>query len=384
MKLYGLALLVGVFMTSLASAETSTELRAELVHSYDSNVPRLSHDDKGAETNADSIEHISAGGVVRLNIARQRIDFDAEASRYFYHRLTHFNHTNTRAELRWQWELGHTLQGTLAHSQDVQLTSFTSNQGNTPDRRRIGQTQFLIDYSPHPDWHIVSDTRLQTERHTLLNLQTYDRDTFFEKFETRFQTPPGNFLGVRASHANNALPKGSPDNSYQNNAFVGIYQTQFSAISRLNVDGGYQRITLKNNSLAGRNFSSWTARATYEWTGHIHKINLETWRHVDPLSNEAANFVIEKGITLTPRWDITSKVDTEVSLSRLWRQRPKDPGDPLSSRQDNIHTERITLNYATTRNITLALSLEREARRSNIDFADYEYYQVNLRLLGKF
>ena len=41
------------------------------------------------------------------------------------------------------------------------------------------------------------------------------------------------------------------------------------------------------------------------------------------------------------------------------------------------------MDYATTQNLTLSLALENENRRSNVYLADYEYYQVSLRLFGK-
>lgn len=70
-------------------------------------------------------------------------------------------------------------------------------------------------------------------------------------------------------------------------------------------------------------------------------------------------------------------------LSRLWRQQPGDATNGNTSRQDKIDFRRIILDYATTQNLTLSLALENENRRSNVYLADYEYYQVSLRLFGK-
>ena len=70
-------------------------------------------------------------------------------------------------------------------------------------------------------------------------------------------------------------------------------------------------------------------------------------------------------------------------LSRLWRQQPGDTINGNTSRQDKIDFGRIILDYATTQNMTLNLALENENRSSNVYLADYEYYQVSLRLFGK-
>jgi len=388
----------GLFLLTLlapiaATAEQPVEFNAGLASTYDSNVPRLpSATDPapilGTSGKADTLNQASAGVKAELPVGRQRFLFGADANRYFYSQFTGLDHTDTHVAADWQWRVGHPFRGDLSHTRDSQQTSFAYNQGGDPDTRQLNTTQFQIEAAPAPDWRAIAELGYSEENHALATMQVYDRDTLRGRLELRYETPLGNALGMRAQYGRYHLPIPQQiagamiDNSYRNSALIASYQGQFTALSLVNLEGGYEQIS--HSELTGRDFAGWTGRLSYRWTSPVTSVTTQAWRSVDTLSNEAASFVIEKGVSIEPRWALTAKISTELKLSRQWRQRAGDPSGTADLRRDTANLGRIAVSYDATDKIRLALASEVEQRKSNVAAAEFDDRQISLQLRVRF
>lgn len=392
MSYRALSLLIGALAALPAAAEQPIEFHAELTHTYDSNVPRLSSRvdplaSLGTPATSDTVDRILAGAAAQVTLGRQRLLVDADASRYFYNRFSGLDHTDARGTLNWEWELGHAWSGTLGHARDAQLTSFSVNQSPTPDRRHRNQSQLRASYVPHPDWRISGEVRYLEETHALPVMQVYDRDMTSEMIELRYQTPLDNALGARAVHSNNRLPNRQTigntliDNSYKNNVLTGFFNGRLTNNSRVALELGYQRVSMAE--LSSRNSSGWTGRASYSWTRLPTSFNLEVWRGIDTVSNEAASYVIEKGIRGGPRWEITPTLRSELLVVRQWNDRAGELSGRAQLREDRVDLARLSLTWEATKSVELGLSVETERRRSNELFAEYDYYLASVLLRAR-
>lgn len=372
-----------------ATAEQPVEFTAGLISTYDSNVLRLpdfvdSAPIFGTDKKADTLNQVNAGVKVELPVGRQRFLFGADARRYFFGRLTGLNHTDTHAGLDWQWRVGHPLRGQLSHARDSQQTSFADNQGSKPDTRRLHNTQFQIEVAPAPDWRTIAELGYTEEDHALPSMQAYDRDTRHARLELRYDTPLGNALGTRARYGRHHLPiqqqigSARVDNSYRTTALTAFYQGQLTVVSLITLEGGYEQIS--HDELASRDFAGWTGRLSYRWSNPITRVTTQTWRSVDTLSNEAASFVIEKGISIEPLWSITPKISFEAKLSRLWRQRAGGPSGTAALRRDTANVGRSAVNYDATDTIRLSCAVEVEQRKSDVAAAEFEDRQISLQV----
>ena len=376
-----------------ASAEGPLQLTLSGASTYDSNVASLpsSTDPKtilGGTDLADTIKQASAGANLLLPLGRQRFAFGADISRYFFEQYTSLNHTDAHAAADWRWEIGSWVRGSLSHSRDRQQTSFAYNQGGSPDTRNLSATQFQMEIKPLPDWRAIGELGYFEENHAIPALQVYDRDTTSGSLELRYETPLGNALGTRLKLGRYHLPNpqqiaaASIDNSYHDSAVSAFYQAQFTAASQTWLEGGFQKITHAKN--ASQDFSGWTARATYRWTIPITSFALDTWRNVDTLSNEAASFVVEKGVSFEPHWALTRKIGTELKLARLWRQRAGGASLNMGLRQDTANSAKFGLRYDPSDVIRLALVLESEQLKSNDPNAEFNDKKLSLQLRAQF
>jgi|GEM_PF-6882397 len=372
-----------------ATAEQPIEFIAGLTSTYDSNVPRLpgSADPSpipGIAKTSDTINQANVGVKAQLPVGLQRFIFGADASRYFYRQFTGLDHTDTHAALDWQWRVGHPFRGALSHTCDNQQTSFAYNQGGPPDTRRLNSTRFQIEVTPAPDWRTTLELGYSEENHALDNMQVYDRDTLRASAELRYETPLGNALGSRVRQGHHHLPTpqliGSAliDNSYRNTALTAFYQGQLTAVSAIGLEVGYESIS--HDKLASRDFAGWTGRSSYRWTTPITRVITQAWRSVDTVSNEAASYVIEKGVSIESRWAVTLKISTEMKLLRQWRQRAGDSSGTEELRRDTANLGRIAVNYDATDKIRLAFAFDAEQRKSNVASAEFDDRQFSLQL----
>ena len=138
---------------------------------------------------------------------------------------------------------------------------------------------------------------------------------------------------------------------------------------------GADRLRRHYDELPQRDFEGNTFRIQYDWkpTG---KLALAAVAQKDISANEdiRSSFVLLKGFTLSTVLKASEMIEVSGTLEYGTRDYLGDPGlvfGVAPTRKDRVRSATLNVSYRPARNVTLQAGIQREARTSNVPFADY-------------
>jgi len=176
----------------------------------------------------------------------------------------------------------------------------------------------------------------------------------------------------------------SPEQLFQDIAFNNAYkQDSVGVVGRWvltghsTVDGRADYVKRDYEQFSERDYSGPSFRGTWTWTptGKLTFIT-EVYREIAPLDEIQTAFVLTKGITFRPRWDVTSKIAVlgSFDVSR-WDYKSAipalTPSAPSGEYHHNVRTGGVSAVWRPYRHVLFQAGALREVRTSTLFLADY-------------
>jgi exopolysaccharide biosynthesis operon protein EpsL len=363
---------------------------------YDSNLYRLS--DSLPESDVQQITHghtekddtvftVGAGVNADVPYSLQRFQANLRVTDYRYSRNTNLDYVGGAGGATWLWQVGQDWNGDVGATFNRSLQSFT--YAVTTQRDVINTISYFADpkYRIAPNWEVNGGASYTTVRNELASVNGNDTDTATFYGGTRYITPSGSSVGLRAQTSNVRFPnvifvQGSLfDNAYRENRLATDYDWTFSGASKIDGSWGYNE--RRHDNLPQRDFSGWTGSLGWTWTPS-GKSSIRTYiaRDVGGVEDLAVTYARTYTFFIKPTYQLTDKVALNGTLEH---QDLRFLGNPdfgietaSTGRHDRINLIGAGAKYQATRVLTFNLNYSWSHRLSNVQFGDFNDQTISL------
>ena len=326
---------------------------------------------------------------VNLNmpVGRQRIQAGFSYNFWRYDRFKQLDFEGYDARALWLWQVGNDLSGQLGYTSSEALASFTNFSTTTPNAIQTDRAFFTAAYMLTPQWRLNVGGDGAELRNADPARRVNDVDISGFDGGVTYISRAGNQIGLAlrtedGNYPNNQFVGGIPvNNSYTQNTAALVMDWTFSPQSHLNMRGGW--VERKYDQVPARNFDDSTGRVQFDWrpTGKLTITGIAL-KEISPIEDIQTSFVLVRGFSLRPTWQITEKTALTLSLDAAERRYLGDPGlvvGVTAPREEKIRGALLTLLWQPLRNVQVIGTALRESRSSNIQFGDYEVTVVSAR-----
>lgn len=353
--------------------------------SYDDNLLRVSNpaDAKlffGTEQTGDTIKRTAVGINIDKQLGRQDINIKLEMSRNKFNRFTTLDNDGKNLSGQWHWQLGDHLEGNLRATYTSSLGTFMELRQLLKNDRVQSLTFADIAWRFHPTWKIRAATSVNDYENSAASEQIKDQHKSTLELGVDYLPSSGNKIGLQLTRIAGDYPNRviSPsslfDKSYVQNELSTVADWQLTGKSSIKLKLG---ITNRSYDLhPNRNFTGPTGRVTLEWrpTAKLACI-FSSWRDIYAVEEVSSSYVDGRGVSLTPTWNITSKLSMQAKLSYEEQSHTGEPIVVINAplRQDTLQSAMLMISYSPLKNAQLSVSAQHDERRSNqsqLDFVD--------------
>jgi exopolysaccharide biosynthesis operon protein EpsL len=377
----GAIAVAGLFLPATeASAlwDDKLTLLAEERATHDDNVLRISKDvdpkDIGASSRGDTYRTTSLGFNFDVPASRQRFQGGYTWNATRYNQYTDLDSDGHDARATWLWQLGNDASGQLGYTETSTLASFAFTQSRTLDRLRTRQAFFNAAYLVTPRWRLQAGVRGLEQTNGDPLRQIFDVKVRSTDFTVSYVTPASTSVGLSARTEDGRFPNpgNGVDNAYRQDSVGIVADWTLSGVSHVNARA--DRVRRRYAQVPQQDFDGNTARAQYDWkpTGKF-SLAAVAQRDIYPYLDIGSSFVLVKGATLRPTLSLTEKIDVSGAFEYSVRDFLGNPGlvsGVSSGRTDRVRSATATVSYKPARSFVLLMSVQREARSSNVVPAD--------------
>jgi exopolysaccharide biosynthesis operon protein EpsL len=361
---------------------------ASAAYAYDSNLFRLPDElippITPPDGRSDQYSTISGGIDSTLKLSQQEILLRGHVYRNSYSTYDDLDYTGGNALAQWNWSAGKRLNGELGYKYDRRLRSF--------------ENQLIRSKDLKTEEKILAGVDLKFARNWLINLRASTADISFDSTALldlerevvgaaiNYTSSAGNELGFDTE-----LTEGTYDlNLLRNFDELNIGPTfDWTLTEKTKIRGkiGYTR--REHDDVNRVDYDDITGDITLVRKGGAgNKLTAKLYRKLSNLSDEIASFAVVQGISVAPKWQLTSKIELSLLLGYEYRDFQGQgflPSPPdLESRDDKVYTGNLLVDWELTRIFTLSFGLDTQKRTSNRDLEDYEYRNIHAELIAEF
>ena len=385
-------LTIGSPCEALALWGDQLELFANQAFTYDSNVFRIS---SGVDPNvaignskkSDWSSLTSVGLNLNVPVGRQRFQagYSYDISRY--DRFSQLDFEGYQGRALWLWQVGNDLSGQLGYTETKALATFTNFQTSTPNPLKTDRAFFTAAYMLTPRWRLGVGGDAAEQRNGDPTRRINDVDVSGFDGGVTYISPAGNSVGLAARTEDGRYPNSqivsgvAVSNNYTQNTATVLLDWTFSPQSHVAMRGGW--VERKYDQVPQRNFDDSTGRVQFDWrpTAKL-TISAVALKEISPLEDIQTSFVLIRGFSLKPSWQITEKTNLSLSLDTAERKYLGDPGLVVGTtpqRTDRVHGALLTLTWLPLRNVQVYGTVLRESRSSSLPLTDYDATVVSAR-----
>ena len=356
---------------------------------YDSNIFRISRNldaqsITGEDRRGDSISTTSLGASLDAPYSLQR--FQAGYT-WFTNRYDHFKYLNYdgySGRAAWLWSVTPEATGDVGYTDSRALANFANLTGTTD--RDLVRTQVAYGdalWFPVPSFRINLGTAEMRQTHDDPAQAFNDIETAAGLLAMGYVNARDDRLGIEARAERGRSPHdidvGGTElsNGYRQQSIGVVGRWVATGLSTLDARADWVRRQYDQPTV--QDFSGPTLRLTHTWTP-TGKLTVASalYRDVAPLTAvQSANFVIERGVSVKPRWQFTDKISVEgdAEYGILEYRGNLVTGEDFSYR---VRTFGATLSYRPTQRILLQCGYVNEMRTATIANADYRDNLFNI------
>jgi exopolysaccharide biosynthesis operon protein EpsL len=353
---------------------------AGISYTYDGNVFRVPTSGI-TPPKKDLIRQTYAGIGLNLPISRQRIIATVRYNQTRFRELETLDYNGRSINATWLWQAGNDWSGRLGYSQSITASDFSNVGGTTQNLRDQSQAFFDAFLMLDPTHRLEAGVSQARSNNSAQANQTNDYKDNQIYFGIQYISAANNSYGVRLSFDDLKLPNPSRlgrinvDNSHKQTVLDFNYAWQFNGVSRIFGRIGYEDRSY--GEFEDRDYSGLAWSFSYDWTPNDKSaVLLKVRREIDGLNDFASSYVLVQGISVKPRWIVSSKVNVAWDLSYSKLDFRGDPGifSGLSNqdREDKIKTYGMSVGYSPLPSTSMSLSIHRDQRSSTLAGLGYE------------
>lgn len=352
---------------------------ASIGYAYDSNLFRLDNNVAAPAGRSDRYLIAAAGFESDIHVSQQRYELSGELSRNLFDNYDELDYTGARATSIWHWSAGEALYGSLGYKYRRSLRDFANQL--RPDKVKDLRTEsrFLgsADIDLPSNWKLGVRTDLANVGYS--ETQALDLERTTSGAALSYVTSAGSAVGLDAEFIKGDYDT-NPAADFDEYTVGPTVEWQVTARSFLDARVGYTSRDTAGPD--GADYDDITGRISYTLTdADRSKLKATVWRDLSNLSDEIAEFAVVNGASLEPSWKLPNGLDLSLRASYENRDFPVEAA--LSGREDDVYSASATIEWPLGRNVSLAIDFEMERRSSTRKLQDYDYANVELRVIGR-
>jgi exopolysaccharide biosynthesis operon protein EpsL len=301
---------------------------------------------------ADLSRSIQGGLKLQKALGRQLVSAELGVSDVSYDRYSQLNYLGRNLAAEWRWVLGNQLEGKLATSYVRSLTPFDDYY--SVERRLRTERRWDADfrYRFHPRWRVRGavgshDTAYEAAAFRLGGRGQVSREAGFD-----YVTPEGNSIGVSARRLSGTYPLLSTGagslsrNDFEQEDIRAQLNWRVAGKTRVTFAGG--PLSRRHPILGAKDFDGVNARLNLDWqvTGKS-SVSASVWREISNVDDLSVNYALSKGVSLGPRWTISSKLETDLQLRHESRDfRPSQTAIQALTYGDELRSALWSVSYS--------------------------------------
>lgn len=350
--------LVSVGFSRAAWAEQRNVIEPFVGYSvaYESNLFK-----KEKESSSDVLQRLDAGVLVEKKLGLQRISGSLSTQRALYSTHSELDYTGRNLAMNWAWSTTPRITGNLGFSNQKTLTPFVNNQTGRDLRVR---KSFYVDggWLFHPSWRVWASHSHNELDYELLTSQNLDRNEDTGALGLDYVLASGNTVGLQVDRTRGYFPSliSRSENYIQNGVQAKVVwgateKTKFEFL------GGMERRSYDDP--LGQDFSGLQLKTslTLHPTAKTDVV-FSVWRDASAYDGLTTQYTVNKGISVTPGWDLTAKLRLQGFLRAESRE---------GSRTDHLNYSSLGFVYVPVSKLRLNLEMYRDHRSSTDE--NYRY-----------
>ncbi|MCP4000903.1 MAG: outer membrane beta-barrel protein [Gammaproteobacteria bacterium] len=347
---------------------------ASVKYQHDSNLFRLPDEIPPADGRSDQYSTITGGIDSAFKYSQQELVLKGYMYRNSYNTYDYLDYTGGNGLAQWNWSGGKKLDGTLGYKYDRRMRGFENQIIPNPLKNlKTEKTVFAsMDFKLLRNWVLNLRGSLAEIDFTTSELLNLDRNAAGGSID--YVSRSGNQFGFDIEITSGSYNNDSLKN-YNKLEIGPTFDWKMTEKTKLRGQLGYSR--RENDDINRIDYDGFTADVTLVRKGAKgDKLTAKAWRKLSNLNDEIANFAIVQGVSIEPRWQLSSKIAFGFKMGYEYRDFqgagliPPPPG--VGSRDDNVYTGNISVDWKLNNIFDLSLGLDAEKRSSNREFRDYD------------
>ncbi len=389
------AVLYGAIPAPPAAAQASEELPpssfdpyALVGLTYDSNPLRVSSADeiRGSDDESDMITTLEAGLDSYMAISRQTLTLKGRIFRNQYEEFDQIDHTGGNALGEWQWVWGSAWSGDLGYLFTRQLRDLANQSRAARDIREESRFFGSVERGIGAGLRAVlaaSSADIEFEENERLSLT---RDT--GQVGIYYESALDRSVGLEGKFTDGQYELDS-DRDYDETSLQAVFDWPFSEKTRLAAKAG---VTSRDYNGEDRpDFSGVTGLVSLVRTNaRGGLLTVSIYREPSTLGDEIANYAIVEGITISPEWPVGIAINLRLDLNyerrdfRGVRDLTIPDPDDLESREDDVVSAALWLDWDVTRIFRVSFGLAAGERSSTLPDEEYDYQSARIQFRAGF
>jgi len=355
-------------------------------YGYDDNLLRFSDGSSaraatGSDKLSDSFWRADGGFDIAGKLSEQVFSVKLDVNHTRYDRFDTLDYDGRVMQALWNWHVASLFAGNLGLDYERTLTPFSDYHGLERNLRTTRHAFVDGQWRFHPSWSARLGYSQDTLRYEQVTQVVGNRNDAITQAGLSYEAADYSNIGVQYLHTRGAYPDAqqlsifSINNDYRQDAVLAKIDWHATPVSRLFVDAGWLRRRLQ--SVDERTFYGPVARVAFhtEPSGKT-ELTVGAWREVSASGDVSAIYTVNRGVSLNPVWNMTSKLKLEATLMNETLAYSGSPQSisvtTVEQRRDRLQNAKLTLSYAERTGLALSLALYRDRRHSNLAQVPYQ------------
>lgn len=320
-------------------------------------------------------------GTINLKLDKtfslQHVHIGVNLASYHFNTFSFLNYQAKGFDARWDWSLTPHLTGKILADRTQSLNNFVDYRGYSRNIRTIENQNASLEYNALGAWRILGRAGHNKVVDTYI-LPTNNKSTDFAEAGIKYLSVNGSSV-VLLNRTSRVSWLDVPLNEFLQ---FDVAATQHDSEIRLDlpltgksqVQAVATRLNRTHQNFSARNFSGTAGTFNYIWSsGSKTQILLSASRSFVDWWDVATSYNITNTVSLAPTWQLSPELSARLRLERSRRNffAPVFIFDGVPLRQDVIRTGQLSLEWLPVRNISMAVSLQKERRNSNQEDVTY-------------
>jgi len=356
---------------------------ASLGYGYDSNIFRIDDDAPSVGGRSDQYAMLQAGFDFNHQPGLQKYQLSAEIGHTLFNEYDDLDYTGGLALARWQWQTAEGATGDLGYRFKRSLRDF-ANQNRLEKVKDIRSEHAVfasgnLDVAEH--WRVGVRGALADIAYSETGALDLQRTTVGARAD--YISGAGNRVGLDAEYV---LGRYDTNQGADYDRYTVGPALDWALTERTSISAKLGYTVRDNDSPLLEDYDGFTGKLEVDVHGKGGPtVKASLYRELSNIGDEVAEYAIVHGISIEPRWQLSSAV--ELRLEAMYENRDFQVSDDVlfaDAREDDVYGGGAFVDWNVRPNVTVTLGVDAEQRSSSRAFRDYDFARAELRVTARF